>query len=374
MKGETMFADKLMEKIKEKDNPSVIGLDPIIDNIPLFIREKSFKAYGENMKGAAEAVYEFNRSIIDSIYDIVPAVKPQSAYYEIYGPDGMAAFQKTVEYAKSKGLIVIADVKRNDIGSTAAAYSSAYIGKTKLGNTLKKGAYDVDAVTVNPYLGYDSVEPFIKDCKEYGKGIFILVKTSNPSSGDFQDVMTVNKRCVYEEVALKINEWGKELIGRYGYSGVGAVVGATYPEQLKNLRKILHNAFILVPVYYPQEAACLLLTAKEEMRVDIIWPYRAGSIKKRFVFRAYLNGFCSKQPFYKFFFKSCQHSSSFFSNFFLYSSHHSWFSIVEYSFPRCDASPSVITSYLPSSQSIMVTDVLSYHAISLILSSGKPRK
>lgn len=242
-----MSIDKLIDCIKEKENPTVAGLDPKIDYIPRFIVKDSFDKYGKNLKGAAEAIWTFNKLLIDSLYDVVPAVKPQSAYYEMYGWEGVRILEQTISYAKSKGLYVIADVKRNDIGSTAEAYATAYLGETQLEDGLFEKAFDADCATVNGYLGIDGIKPFTKE----GKGIFVLVKTSNPSSGQLQDVLAGDET-IYEKMAKLVNEWGKEYIGNYGYSNVGAVVGATYPVQLENLRKIMPEAYFLVPGYGAQ--------------------------------------------------------------------------------------------------------------------------
>lgn len=247
-----MFIDVLIEKIKEKNNPSIIGLDPKIEYIPKFIVEEAFKKHGVNSKGAAYAILNFNKKIIDAVCDVVPAIKPQLAYYEMYGIEGIKAFIDTVKYAKNKGLIVIADGKRNDIGTSAEAYSSAYLGKTVIEGETREDMFDTDALTVNPYLGFDGIKPFIDDCRKYEKGIFILVKTSNKSSGQIQDLLTVEGRSIYEVIAGHVEEWGKGLKGKYGYSSVGAVVGATYPNQAKILRKIMRSAYILVPGYGAQ--------------------------------------------------------------------------------------------------------------------------
>ncbi len=246
-----MFADKLTQSIKRLNNPTVVGLDPNLLYIPEYIKEKAFKEHGESLKAVAKAYMEFNKKLIDCVYDIVPAVKPQLAYYEMYGIEGLNAFYETCKYAKSKGLIVIADGKRNDIGSTAKAYSSGYLGTSPIGKR-EASACDADALTVNPYLGIDGVEPFINDCKSFEKGIFILVKTSNKSSGQLQDIVTEDGLHLYEKVAQLVNEWGKEVMGECGYSSIGAVVGATYPKQAKVLRKIMKNAYILVPGYGAQ--------------------------------------------------------------------------------------------------------------------------
>lgn len=247
-----MFVDRLIDSIREKNNPTVVGLDPKIEYIPAFIKEKSFKEYGTNLKGASEAIIQFNKMIIDAIYDQVPAVKPQLAYYEMYGVDGMYAFDETCKYANSKGLIVIADGKRNDIGTTAEAYSKAFLGTTAIDQEIKQKAFDVDALTVSPYLGEDGIKPFIDDCINNEKGIFVLVKTSNKSSGQLQDLVTQDCRSIYEVMAEYVNEWGKPVTGKYGYSSVGAVVGATYPNQAKLLRSIMKKAYILVPGYGAQ--------------------------------------------------------------------------------------------------------------------------
>ncbi len=247
-----MFIDRLINNIKEKNNPSVIGLDPKIEYVPTFIKEKKFKDFGINALGAAQAILEFNKRIIDAVYDIVPAVKPQLAYYEMYGIEGIKVFDETVKYAKGKGLIVIADGKRNDIGSTAEAYSSAFLGKTTIDGEISEKMFDVDALTVSPYLGFDGIKPFVEDCKNYNKGIFILVKTSNKSSGQLQDLFSYDGKSIYEIMAEHVKEWGEALIGKYGYSSVGAVVGATYPNQAKVLREIMKNSYILVPGYGAQ--------------------------------------------------------------------------------------------------------------------------
>jgi orotidine-5'-phosphate decarboxylase len=247
-----MFVDNLINNIKKKNNPTVVGLDPKIEYVPEFIRKKYISQFGNNLKGVTEAILEFNKLIIDNIYDIVPAVKPQLAYYEMYGLEGIKIFLETVNYAKLKGLLVIADGKRNDIGSTAAAYSNAFLGKVTLNNDVKCDVFNTDALTVNPYLGIDGIEPFINDCKNYEKGIFILVKTSNKSSGQLQDLETKNDKKNYEVLADLLNEWSKDIIGKSGYSSIGAVVGATYPEESKILREIMKNSYFLVPGYGSQ--------------------------------------------------------------------------------------------------------------------------
>ncbi len=246
-----MSVDLLVEKIKERGNPSVAGLDPKIDYVPMYIREKAYTNYGKNLKGASEAIWEFNRGLIDALYDIVPAVKPQSAFYEMYGLYGEEVLHRTVSYAKEKGLYVILDVKRNDIGTTAEAYSRAYLGKAEIEGELFD-VCPVDCVTVNPFPGSDGVKPFINDCIKYDKAIFTLAKMSNPSSGELQDLITEDGARVYEKIAARINEWNKNTIGKSGYGAVGAVVGATYPEQARTLRKLMPESYFLVPGYGAQ--------------------------------------------------------------------------------------------------------------------------
>ncbi len=241
--------NKLVEKIKKTGAPIVVGLDPTMKFVPEHIQKKAFAEYGETLKGAAEAVWQYNKEIIDAIYDLVPAVKPQIAMYEQFGIEGLNVFQRTVKYSKEKDLVVIGDVKRGDIGSTSEAYAVGHLGQVKVGNTMCKG-FDEDFVTVNPYLGSDGVKPFIKVCQEEKKGIFILVKTSNPSSGEFQDRL-IDGRPLYEIVGEKVNEWSRELMGD-SYSYIGAVAGATYPEMGKTLRKIMPKSYILVPGYGAQ--------------------------------------------------------------------------------------------------------------------------
>lgn len=245
-----MSADLLVQKIKEKGNPSVAGLDPKIDYVPEYIRKKAYAEYGQNLKGASEAIWEFNKSLIDALYDVVPAVKPQSAFYEMYGLYGEEVMNRTISYAKEKGLYIILDVKRNDIGSTAEAYSKAYLGKTMV-DGIECEACPVDCITVNPYLGTDGVLPFVNDCKTYDKAIFALVKTSNPSSGELQDLIADDKH-IYEKVAERVNKWNDDTIGKSGYGAVGAVVGATYPEQAVVLRRLMPKSYFLVPGYGAQ--------------------------------------------------------------------------------------------------------------------------
>ena len=241
--------NKLVDKIKKQNAPVVVGLDPMMKFVPKHLQDAAFKEYGETLEGAAEAIWQFNKAIIDNIYDIVPAVKPQVAMYEQFGIPGMIAFKKTVDYCHEKDMVVIGDVKRGDIGSTSEAYAVAHLGKVKVGNK-EIAAFDEDFATVNPYLGSDGINPFLKVCKEEKKGIFILVKTSNPSSGEFQDQL-INGRPLYELVGEKVNEWGASSMDG-DYSNVGAVVGATYPEMGRVLRKVMPKAYILVPGYGAQ--------------------------------------------------------------------------------------------------------------------------
>ncbi len=242
--------DRLIEKIQETEAPIVVGLDPMLSYVPEHILQRAFADCGETLAGASEAIWQFNREIIDAVCDLIPAVKPQSAMYEQFGCEGVQVFKRTVDYCHEKGLIVIGDVKRGDIGSTSAAYAAGHLGSVTVGSESCT-AFGEDFITVNPYLGTDGIQPFVDVCKQEGKGIFILVKTSNPSSGEFQDRLT-DGRPLYELVAEKVAEWGSECIGSSGYSSVGAVVGATYPEQGKTLRAMLPNSFILVPGYGAQ--------------------------------------------------------------------------------------------------------------------------
>lgn len=244
--------NELVSKIKKLEAPIVVGLDPMLSYVPEQVKEKAFQEFGETLKGAGEAIYAYNTAIIDAIHDLVPAVKPQIAMYEQFGIKGMIAFQKTCAYAKSKGLVVIGDIKRGDIGSTSEAYAIGHVGKAKVGNNEFQ-SFEEDFITLNPYMGADSVLPFVKVCKEEKKGVFILTKTSNPSSGDFQDRF-IDGRPLYEWVGEKVNEWGLDFMGD-GYSYVGAVVGATYPAMAEALRKIMPKAYILVPGYGAQGGA-----------------------------------------------------------------------------------------------------------------------
>ena len=243
--------NKLNEKIKKTGAPIVVGLDPMMKFVPEFIRKKAFAEYGETLEGAAEAIWQYNKGIVDAIYDLIPAVKPQIAMYEQFGIPGMIAFKKTVDYCKEKDLVVIGDVKRGDIGSTSEAYAVGHLGKVQVGSNSYAG-FDEDFATVNPYLGSDGVKPFLKVCKEEKKGIFVLVKTSNPSSGEFQDRL-IDGKPLYEIVGEQVNAWGAECMPESGnYSYVGAVVGATYPEQGKIRRKVMPHTMILVPGYGAQ--------------------------------------------------------------------------------------------------------------------------
>ena len=244
--------NRLIREIQKKNAPIVVGLDPTMKFIPGSVKEKAFSVYGETLQGAGEAIWQFNKEIVDAIYELVPAVKPQIAMYEQFGIEGLIAYKKTVDYCRSKGLVVIGDIKRGDIGSTSAAYAVGHLGKVQVGDNFY-APFDEDFATVNPYLGSDGVKPFLDVCKEEKKGIFILVKTSNPSSGEFQDriLSDAGNRPLYEEVGRKVEEWGRDLMGD-SYSYVGAVVGATYPEMGKVLRDIMPKSMILVPGYGAQ--------------------------------------------------------------------------------------------------------------------------
>ena len=241
--------NKLTEKIKKTHAPICVGLDPMLSYVPKQVQETAFKEYGETLEGAAEAIWQFNKAIIDATYDLIPAVKPPIAMYEQFGIPGLVAFKKTVDYCKEKDLVVIGDIKRGDIGSTSSAYAVGHLGKVQVG-TKEYAGFDEDFATVNPYLGSDGVNPFIDICKKEKKGLFILVKTSNPSSGEFQDQL-INGRPLYELVGEKVAQWGADCMGDE-YSYIGAVVGATYPEMGKVLRKIMPKSYILVPGYGAQ--------------------------------------------------------------------------------------------------------------------------
>lgn len=250
--------NKLIEKIKKTKAPIVVGLDPMLAYVPEHIQKAAFEEYGETLRGAAEAIWQFNKEIVDQTFDLIPAVKPQIAMYEQFGVEGVHAFQKTVAYCKEKGLVVIGDIKRGDIGSTSEAYAVGHLGQVQVGETMCRG-FEEDFATVNPYLGSDGVKPFIEVCKKEKKGLFILVKTSNPSSGEFQDRLMLPEGCtdaskarpLYEIVAEKVAGWAADHMGET-YSYIGAVVGATYPEMGKILRQIMPKSYILVPGYGAQ--------------------------------------------------------------------------------------------------------------------------
>lgn len=245
------FADRLIAEIEKKKNPSVVGLDTSFAKLPECIKKNFQGSYDLAFESAAQAVYEFNKKIIDAIHDVVPCVKIQAAYYEELGGFGMEVFKKTSDYAKTRGLVVIADAKRNDIGTTCKAYSAAFLGEVEIFGTKRKG-FDADSLTVNGYFGYEGIEPFIKDCETYGKGIFVLVKTSNKGSEEFQCVNTKEHGRNYQLMGSLVKEWGSTLIGEYGYSSVGAVVGATFPQEAEILRISMPNTIFLVPGYGAQ--------------------------------------------------------------------------------------------------------------------------
>ncbi|MCT4562897.1 MAG: orotidine-5'-phosphate decarboxylase [Maledivibacter sp.] len=245
-----MFVNNLIKVIKEKKSPVVVGLDPRIQLIPSIVKDKYFDEYGKTFKAAAEAILEFNKEIIDNVCDVAAAVKPQIAFYEQYGIEGLKTYNETCKYASQKGLLIIGDIKRGDIGSTSKAYSNAHLGKTEVeGEDLE--AFYSDSITVNPYLGDDCLKEFVGDIERYNKGMFVLVKTSNPSSSQLQDLVVEGKK-IYEKVAHMVDDWSKQYIGKLGYSSMGAVVGATYPEEAKNLRKLMPSSYFLVPGYGAQ--------------------------------------------------------------------------------------------------------------------------
>lgn len=252
------FADRLIEAVKAKGNPICVGLDPRLDKIPLHIKKEALNVENTTpLRAAADAIVEFNKGIIDAVADIVPVVKPQIAFYEIFGSEGVRAYEETLKYAKSKGLITIADAKRNDIGSTAEAYAQAFLGEVAIfegEDEVVMPVFDADSITINPYLGWDGVKPFVEECHKYDKGIFVLVKTSNPSSGDLQDLQMADGRSVYEITGYLLDSWGANEVGESGYSLVGAVVGATYPQQAAKLREIMPQNIFLVPGYGAQGA------------------------------------------------------------------------------------------------------------------------
>lgn len=243
------MVSKLIEKIEKTKAPICVGLDPMLDYIPEHVTKKAFEEFGETPEGASEAIWQFNKEIIDATADLIPSVKPQIAMYEQFGIEGLKAYDRTVKYCQDKGLIVIGDVKRGDIGSTSAAYAAGHIGKVQIGSKSWAG-FDTEYITVNPYLGTDGVKPFVEVCNEYDKGLFVLVKTSNPSSGEFQDRL-IDGRPLYELVAEKVVEWG-ELSMDGAYSNIGAVVGATYPEMSRILRMLMPKTYFLVPGYGAQ--------------------------------------------------------------------------------------------------------------------------
>ncbi len=249
-----MSLDRMIENIVKMQNPTVAGLDPKLAYIPQYILDESKEKYGVSLKAAANALFEFNKALIDELCDIVPAVKPQAAYYEMYGFEGVKVLEETIAYAKSKGMFVMTDGKRNDIGATMEAYATAHLGETDVFGE-KIAAFDADALTVNGYLGSDGINPLLKVCGEKDKGIFVLVKTSNKSSGELQDMKLENGNTVYAQMGEMCEKWGEELPGKYGYSGVGAVVGATYPAMLGELREKMPHTFFLVPGYGAQGGA-----------------------------------------------------------------------------------------------------------------------
>ncbi|MCL2072100.1 MAG: orotidine-5'-phosphate decarboxylase [Oscillospiraceae bacterium] len=285
-----MALDMLIEKIVKTQNPTVVGLDPALDLVPEFIKQRSYQKHGETLKGAAKAVFKFNKRLIDALCGIIPAVKPQLAFYEALGVEGVKVFYKTVLYARERGLYVIADAKRGDIGSTAAAYADAFLGATKVGQ-FEYSPFPADALTVNAYLGSDGILPFAEACAKYDKGIFALVKTSNPSSGELQD-KAVEGIQVYELMGKMVAEWGAKVPGKYGYSGIGAVVGATYPEQIKTLREKLPNVFFLIPGYGAQGGTAKDLAAAFDSR-------GLGGIvnSSRGIIAAYKKENCDEQDF-----------------------------------------------------------------------------
>ena len=246
-----MAFDRLIDSIIRMQNPTVAGLDPKLDYVPASIKNECFEKYGKTLEGAAAALLAFNKAIIDEIYDVVPAIKPQAAYYEMYGWQGVKALAETIAYAQSKGMFVITDGKRNDIGTTMEAYATAHLGTTDIAGE-SVSAFGADALTVNGYLGTDGIKPLAQVCAAQDKGIFVLVKTSNPSSGELQDMKLENGVTVYEQMGRMCEGWGADLMGKYGYSAVGAVVGATYPEQLAEMREKAPHTFFLVPGYGAQ--------------------------------------------------------------------------------------------------------------------------
>ncbi len=250
------FADQVIEAVEAKGNPICVGLDPRLDQMPKHLVEKHLKeSKGSPTKVVAEIFLEFNQEVIDAVADLVPVVKPQVAFYEMYGADGVWAYEETLKYAREKGVLTIADVKRNDIGSTAQAYARAFLGQMSMFSGEQEvitPVYDADSLTINAYLGWDGVKPFVEEASRYGKGVFVLVKTSNPSSGDIQDVHLDSGESIFELMGHYVDSWGQDLVGKRGYSSLGAVVGATYPDQAAKLRKIMPKSLFLVPGYGAQ--------------------------------------------------------------------------------------------------------------------------
>ena len=246
-----MSFDVLQEKIREKKNPTVAGLDARIEYVPEYIRKEAFEKYGVGLKGAVEAIWQFNVGLIDALCDIVPAVKPQAAYYENLGWQGMEMLERTIRYAKEKGLFVIADIKRGDIGSTATAYAEGWLSGAPIEGQVFK-SFDADCVTLNGYMGSDSINPFLEAAKGEDKCAFVLVKTSNPGSGELQDVKTADGRTIYEVMGELNEQIAAGTEGKYGFTMAGAVTGATYPQQIQDLRSRLPHTFFLVPGYGAQ--------------------------------------------------------------------------------------------------------------------------
>ncbi|MCL2198099.1 MAG: orotidine-5'-phosphate decarboxylase [Defluviitaleaceae bacterium] len=246
-----MLTDRLIKKIQETRAPIVVGLDPRLGQIPEYMKEVIFAEQGKTMQAVADIFFAFNKGIIDEIHDLVPAVKPQIAMYEQYGAAGLECYFRTIEYAQSKRLFVIGDIKRGDIASTAEAYSEIHLGQVNIAGEIAV-THTANYVTINPYMGYDSVEPYLSDCKKYDKGLFVLVKTSNKASKDIQDLLMQNGQPLYEQVGGLVSKWGEPLIGEMGYSAIGAVVGATHPQEALTLRKSMPHTFFLIPGYGAQ--------------------------------------------------------------------------------------------------------------------------
>jgi orotidine-5'-phosphate decarboxylase len=254
MSHTTHFADRLCDAIASKGNPVVVGLDPRLESLPAFLLKACYTTYGRTATAVSQALWLFNRTIIDAVHDLVPAVKPQLACYERYGVAGLQAYASTVQYAQAAGLVVIADAKRNDIGSTATLYAEAFLGASADSDAEAPGDFAADALTVNGYLGQDGIQPFLERAAPRGRGLFVLVKTSNPSAGDIQDLLA-DGRPLYEHMGGLVESWGQTARGVCGYSAVGAVVGATYPEQGRRLRALMPHTFFLVPGYGAQGAS-----------------------------------------------------------------------------------------------------------------------